>query len=346
MKLGIIGLSMCGKNTLFEALTKTASAAESRMENRMASVRVPDIRIDTLSGMYQPKKTTYAVIDYFLPGRGVSPDEKNREQSVWNKVRDSDALIHVVRNFEGGGFGPPDPAADFRKLDEELIFADLVVADKRLERLEADLKKNRKIDTAEHELVKECKAVLDAGRPLRRHPDLASAPLLRGFTFLSAKPVLAVLNSADQGDCSAAGFESTTGERGLVIRGKVERELIQMPEADAKEFLAEYGITESAMTVVIRESYSLLGLMSFFTVGEDEVRAWTIRTGTKAVDAAEAIHSDIKKGFIRAEVVSYADLTAAGSHAEARKKGQVRLEGKEYVMQDGDVVEFRFNVGK
>ncbi len=346
MKLGIIGLSMCGKNTLFEALTKTASAAESRMENRMASVRVPDGRIDTLSGMYQPKKTTYAVIDYFLPGRGVSQDEKNREQSVWNKVRDSDALIHVARNFESGGFGPPDPAADFRKLDEELIFADLVVADKRLERLDADLKKNRKIDTSEYDLVKECKAILDAGQPLRKHPHLASAPLLRGFTFLSAKPVLAILNSADQGDCSAADFESATGERGLVIRGKVERELIQMPEADAKEFLAEYGIMESAMTVVIRESYSLLGLMSFFTVGEDEVRAWTIRIGTKAVDAAEAIHSDIKKGFIRAEVVSYTDLTAAGSHAEARKKGQVRLEGKEYVMQDGDVVEFRFNVGK
>jgi ribosome-binding ATPase len=346
MKLGIIGLSMSGKNTLFEALTKTKSAVESKMENRMATVRVPDGRIDTLSAMYKPKKTTYAVIDYFLPGMGVSMDDKSREQSVWNKVRDCDALIHVIRNFEGAGFGPPDPAADFRKLDEELSFADLVVADKRLERLDADLKKNRKIDTAEYELVKDCRSVLDGGQPLRKHPRLASAPALRGFTFLSAKPVLVILNTADQGGTPDGGFASFTGERCLPIKGKVERELAQMSEADAREFLAEYGIAESAMTVVIRESYALLGLMSFFTVGEDEVRAWTIRTGTKAVDAAEAIHSDIKKGFIRAEVVAYADLIAAGSHAEAKKRGQVRLEGKEYVMQDADVVEFRFNVAK
>jgi ribosome-binding ATPase len=346
MKLGIIGLSMSGKNTLFEALTKTQSAAESKMENRMATVRVPDGRIDALSALYRPKKTTYAVIDYFLPGLGVSKDDKAREQSIWNKVRDSDALIHVIRNFEGAGFGAPDPAADFRKLDEELIFADLVVADKRLERLDADLKRNRKIDSVEYDLVRECKEVLDSGRPLRKLPHLASAPLLRGFTFLSAKPLLVILNTADQGGAPDAGFEAATGERGLIIKGKVERELAQMSEADAKEFLAEYGIAESAMTVVIRESYALLGLMSFFTVGEDEVRAWTIRTGTRAVDAAEAIHSDIKKGFIRAEVVAYPDLVAAGSHAEARKRGQFRLEGKEYVMQDADVVEFRFNVAK
>jgi ribosome-binding ATPase len=346
VKLGIIGLPRSGKNTLFEALTKTKAAAESKMENRMATVRVPDLRIDTLSGMYNPKKTTYAQIDYFLPGKAVSRDDNSKEQSIWTKVRDSDALIHVVRNFEESGYGRPDPPADFRKLDEELIFSDLIVADKRLERLDADVKKNRKIDQAEYGLIQECKSVLDGGTPLRRHPDLAAAPALRGYTFLSSKPTLAVLNTEDHGGGLPDGFEALSRERCLSIKGKVERELAQMSDADAVEFLAEYGIAESAMTVVIRESYALLGLMSFFTVGEDEVRAWMIKTGTRAVDAAEAIHSDIKKGFIRAEVVAYDDLIGAGSHAEAKKRGVVRLEGKEYIMKDGDVVEFRFNVGK
>ncbi len=343
MKLGIIGLPRSGKNTLFEALTKTKSAAESKMENRMATVRVPDVRIDTLSEIYNPKKTTYAQIDYFLPGMAASRADKSKDQSIWTKARDSDALIHVVRNFEESGYGHPDPLADFRRLDEELIFSDLLVADKRLERLDADLKKNRKIDQAEYGLMQECKSVLDSGTPLRRNPDLAFAPALRGYTFLSAKPTLAVLNTEDHGNGLPDGFESKSGERCLAIKGKVERELAQMTEEDAVEFLAEYGIAESAMTVVIRESYALLGLMSFFTVGEDEVRAWTIKTGTKAADAAEAIHSDIKKGFIRAEVVAYDDLIEAGSYAEAKKRGVVRLEGKEYIMRDGDVVEFRFN---
>jgi hypothetical protein len=346
VKLGIIGLARSGKNTLFEALTRTKSAAESKMENRMATVRVPDSRIDTLSGMYNPKKTAYAQIDYFLPGMAVSRDEGPKEQSIWTKVRDSDALIHVVRNFEEPGYGHPDPLADFRRLEEELIISDLIVAEKRIERLDADLKKNRKIDQAEYGLVKECKAVLDAGNPLRRNSALARAPALRGYTFLSAKPVLAVLNTEDHGSGLPDGFEAQSGERCLAIKGKVERELAQMTDEDAVEFLVEYGITESAMNRVIRESYGLLGLISFFTVGEDEVRAWTIPAGTRAVDAAEAIHSDIKKGFIRAEVVAYDDLIGAGSIAEAKKRGTVRLEGKEYIMSDGDVVEFRFNVGK
>jgi GTP-binding protein YchF len=344
MKLGIIGLAMSGKNTLFEALTKTKSPVESKMENRMASVRVPDPRIDTLSGIYNPKKTTYTQIDYFLPGKAVNKDDKSKEQSIWTKVRDCDALIHVVRNFEESGYGHPDPAGDFRKLDEELIFSDLVVADKRMERLDADLKKNRKIDHAEYGLIRECKSILDGGVPLRWHPGLAASPLLRGYTFLSAKPILVVLNSEDLGNGLPDEFEIRLGERCLAIKGKVEREIARMSDEDAVDFLSEFGIKESAMTVAIRESYVLLGLMSFFTVGEDEVRAWTIKSGTRAVDAAEAIHSDIKKGFIRAEVTSYDDLIEAGSYVEAKKRGRVRLEGKEYIVKDGDVMEFRFSM--
>jgi ribosome-binding ATPase len=344
MKLGIIGLPMCGKNTLFETLTKTGAGTDSKMENRMAAVRVPDSRIDTLQGIYSPKKTTYAQIDYFLPGLAVSKEDKKNEQSIWTKVRDCDALIHVVRNFEGTGMGHPEPAADFRKMDEELVFSDLLVAEKRLERIESDLKKNRKIDKAEFDLLKECKSVLEGGGPLRRHGRLAAAPQLRGFTFLSAKPVLALYNNRDHDPNLPNGFDPGPAERRIAIQGKVEREISRMPEDDAAEFLVEFGITESAMKRVIRESYNLLGLVSFFTVGEDEVRAWTIRRETRAADAAEAIHSDIKKGFIRAEVVGYDDLIEAGSYAEAKKRGQVRLEGKEYIVQDGDVMEFRFSV--
>jgi len=340
MKLGIIGLPMCGKNTLFEALT----GAESKMDNRMAAVRVPDPRIDTLSEIYNPRKTTFAQIVYFLPGPGVSKDEKSKEPSVWAKVRDCDALIHVVRNFEESGYGHPEPVRDFKKMDEELIFSDLVVSDKRLERLAGDLRKNRKIDGTEYELLQECRSVLETGIPLRRYPHLAAAPQMRGFTFLSAKPVLVVLNSADHETGLPDGFESYSRERCLSIQGKVEREIAQMSNEDVPDFLAEFGISESAMTLVIRESYILLGLVSFFTVGEDEVRAWTVKADTRAAEAAEAIHSDIKKGFIRAEVVAYDDLIEAGSYAEAKKRGRVRLEGKEYLVQDGDVMEFRFSV--
>jgi GTP-binding protein YchF len=342
MKLGIIGLPMSGKRTLFKALTKTET--ESKMENRQAMVRVPDTRIDTLSEMYNPKKTTYAQIDYFLPGLAFSKDEKTKDQPVWGRVRDCDALIHVLRNFEETGLGHPDPVEDFRKLDEELMLSDLVVVDKRLERLDADLKKRRTINQTEYTLLQECRTVLEGGIPLRRNLPLASSPVLRGFTFLSAKPVLATLNGSEAGDDIPEKFENRSGERFLSIRGKIEHEIARMSDEEGLDFLSEFGIAEPAMNKAIRESYSLLGLISFFTVGEDEVRAWTIRAGTRAVDAAEEIHSDIKKGFIRAEVVSYDDLVESGSYVEAKKRGLVRLEGKEYVVEDGDVMEFRFSV--
>jgi ribosome-binding ATPase YchF (GTP1/OBG family) len=208
------------------------------------------------------------------------------------------------------------------------------------------LKKNRKIEAVEHGLLLECSRILDQGKPLRGNPHLAGSQALRGYTFLSGKPLLVVVNNGDHDSAVPDGLEETVGERCVVIQGKVERELTHMPEGEALDFMAEFGIRESAMRLVIRESYALLGLASFFTVGEDEVRAWTIRNGSRAVDAAEAVHSDIKKGFIRAEVVAYDDLIESGSYAEARKRGLVRLEGKEYSVTDGDVVEFRFNIGK
>jgi hypothetical protein len=259
-------------------------------------------------------------------------------------VRDCDALIHVVRNFSGYGLAVPAPYKDFLSLDQELILADLVTVEKRIERIETDKKRGKKTDQEEPALLATCLENLEKEIPLRRIPEIASAQVLRGFAFVSAKPELVLFNNNDDD----AGFPEVqdlmTREECMVIRGKLEQELSRMAPEEAGDFLSEYGIKESARERVIKKSYELLGLVSFFTVGEDEVRAWTIKKETKALDAAEVIHSDIKKGFIRAEVVSYKDLMDAGTYQEARKRGTVRLEGKTYLVQDGDIINFRFNV--
>lgn len=344
MKLGIIGRPGAGKTTVFEALTKSGDTPSQHRESRLGTVRVPDERVDKLSSMYQPRKTIYAQVEYFLPVAVEHLKEKSREQSIWTQARDCDALIHVVRNFSAYGGPPPAPQAEFHALEQELILTDLVVVEKRLERLNLDQKRGKKPDPQEIALLQQCAGHLNDEIPLRRLPELAKAHALRGYAFLSAKPLLVLLNNADEDDAlpdvSGWGGEETC----MVIRGKLEQELGQMDPLEAREYLQEFGIRESAMDRVITASYALLGLISFFTVGEDEVRAWTIHQGTHAVDAAEVIHSDIKKGFIRAEVVAYADLMNAGSHAEARKKGTVRLEGKTYEVQDGDIINFRFNI--
>jgi len=267
-----------------------------------------------------------------------------RDPSVWTPVRDADALIHVIRNFSGYGFDAPTLAADFLEIDQDLILTDQVSVEKRLERLELDKKRGRSIQPEEPGLLAKCLEALENEQPLRRIPDIALAPPLRGFAFMSAKPKLVLFNNEDEDDQLPEVPPVFTHEETMVIRAKLEQELGQMSPEEAAEFLAEFKVTASAMDRVIKKSYALQGLISFFTVGEDEVRAWTIRGDTPAVDAADVIHSDIKKGFIRAEVVSYADLMAAGSHAEARKQGTVRLEGKTYLVQDGDIINFRFNV--
>ncbi len=344
MKLGLIGLPGAGKTTLFEALTKGGSDASQRKESRIGTVRVPDERVDRLSEMYQPRKTIFAQVEYLLPAPADHVKEKSKEQSVWTQVRDCDALLHVVRNFKAYGGQPPSPEADFKTIDQELIISDLMVAEKRLERLVMDQKRGKKPDAEEWALVQQCADHLNAEKPLRHYPELAAARLLRGYAFLSSKPCLIIFNNEDEDDAPPAVGGWAAGETCLAIRAKLEQELAQMTTEEAREFLAEFDIQASAMDRVIHESYGLLGLISFFTVGEDEVRAWTIQKNTAAVDAAEVIHSDIKKGFIRAEVLAYGDLMAAGTYAEARKQGKVRLEGKTYVVQDGDIINFRFNV--
>jgi ribosome-binding ATPase len=339
MKLGIFGLPGSGRTTVFEALTCNISDMANKSESRIGTIRVPDLRVDVLSRMYSPKKTIYAQVEYSLPA--MQAHEKKKEQNIWTQIRDCDALIHLIRNF---GLEKPTLYQDFIKMDQELIFADLMVTEKRLERIELDKKRGKPVDNEELKLLLECKGHLENETPLRRFPEIAKAPALRGFAFVSAKPMLVLFNNADEDENMPDVKELISQEVCMVIRGKLERELAQMSEEEAKDFLTEFNISASATDRIIKASYEILGLMSFFTVGDDEVRAWTIRKDTQALDAAEVIHSDIKKGFIRAEVLAYADLMAVGTYAEARKKGTVRLEGKTYIVQDGDILNFRFNV--
>jgi len=344
MKLGIVGLPGSGKTTIFEALTRSAAETGHKGETRIGTIRVPDYRVDILSNMYLPKKIIFAQVEYFLPATAGTHKEKSGDHPVWAAVRDADALIHVIRNFSGYGLKSPTPFEDYLTFDQEMILTDLMAVEKRLERIEADQKRGKAIIPEEHSLLLECQKTFEKETPLRRYPDLAAAPSLKGYAFVSAKPMLILFNNDDD-DNTLPNIEGLVDrEKCSLIKGKLEHELSQMSEDEAGDFLSEFNITASAMDRIIQQSYELLGLISFFTVGQDEVRAWTITTGTSALDAAGVIHSDFKKGFIRAEVVSYADLLGAGSFTEARKKGTVRLEGKTYIVQDGDIINFRFNV--
>jgi len=343
MKSGIIGGPGSGKTTVFEALTGNFQETGRRGDDRIAAIRVPDPRVDVLAGMYTPQKTTYAQVEYLLPGKGLEKDS-GKAGSSWTAVRDCDALIHVVRNFSSYGLAEPTPLDDVNHIDQELILNDFMVAEKRLERLNLDQKRGRKSDPEELALLEACILTLEDNIPLRQRPELASAPQLRGFAFLSSKPMLVLFNNADEDDCLPDIAGGGLNELRLAIRGKLEHELAQMSPEEAAEFLKEFDIATSAKDRIIAKSYELLGLISFFTVGEDEVKAWTIRKHTAAIDAAEAIHTDLKKGFIRAEVLAYDDLMTAGSYAAARKSGTVRLEGKDYEVQDGDILHVRFNV--
>jgi GTP-binding protein YchF len=344
MKLGIIGLPQSGKTTVFEALTRNISEGAQRREPRIGTITVPDSRVDRLSEMYKPKKTIFAQVEYFLPGITDQGKEKAREGGIWNQVRDCDALIHVIRNFSGYGVAKPELESDFTALDQELILSDLMVVEKKLERFELEQKRGKKPNPEEMTLIKRCHEHLNSEIPLRRFPELAHARLLRGYAFLSAKPMLPLFNNEDEDDQEPVVGGPLADEGGMLIRAKLEQELAQMTTLEAEEFLSEFNISAPATERIIKKSYELLGLISFFTVGEDEVRAWTIGRHTVAVDAAEVIHSDIKKGFIRAEVLAYDALMEAGTYAQARKNGTVRLEGKTYTVADGDIINFRFNV--
>lgn len=344
MRFGIIGLPGAGRKTIFEALTQTALETGRRDEDRIATIGVPDERVAALRERYAPQKTIYAQVEYILPAETGAKLEGSDQPLVRPALRDCDALLHVVGNHSGLGADRKTPQADFTKLDQELMISDLMVVEKRIERIAIDHRRGKKMDPQEQALLEQCRQMLDSETPIRDNPELASAKTLRGFALLTAKPMLVLFNNDDDDEDIPALEGADAAENCMCIRGKLEQELAQMTTDEAAEFLQEFHIEKTARQRIIRRSYQLLGLISFFTVGKDEVRAWTIPQDTAAAEAAGSIHSDMQKGFIRAEVLAYDDLESTGSYPEARKKGLVRLEGKTYTVADGDIMEIRFNV--
>src|SRR6267154_5304639 len=357
MKTGIIGLPQVGKTSLFRILTKAhlSSAPSNPREAHVGVAKVPDHRLDRLAAQYNPKKLTHASVEYV--DLGAIGQEALKESGYLGHLRQVDAIAHVVRAFEDDSIphaGPIDPLRDIKNVEFDLMVSDLGQIEKRLERLEKDLKKMKTPELEkENELLIKAKAFLETEKPLR---EMEMSPedkkRIHGFMFLSEKPMLYVLNIGESTDLGKE-LEAAVAKYGLTevasrpnagataICGKVEAELAEMSDADAADFLASYGLTESGLARLVRTSYKLLGLMSFFTVGEDECRAWTIPVNTKAAQAAGAIHSDLEKHFIRAETIAWDALLEAGSEANARAKGILRLEGKEYIAKDGDVMHIR-----
>jgi ribosome-binding ATPase len=355
MKTAIIGLPMTGKTSLFTILT--GAHHEARIGSTAARVgvaKVPDARLTELATLFEPRKVTHATVEYVdMPA--VSK-ESLRDPSYVASLRVVDAFAHVLRLFEDATIphekGSIDPVRDLEDVETELILSDLVVIEKRLERLDKDRKKikNPELDR-EFELLEKCKAAVEANIPLRQlELDADEEKRIRGFQFLSQKPMLYVLNlgEADATRLHEKEQEYRNGPLGgrkntavTAICGKVEAELAELPVEEQKEYLASYGLSESGLERLIAATYSLLGLMSFLTAGEDEVRAWTIPFHSTAVKAAGAIHSDFEKKFIRAEVVNWKSLVEMGGYAGLRDKGMLRLEGKEYVVRDGDVLVIR-----
>jgi GTP-binding protein YchF len=345
MRLGIVGLPESGKSTIFQILTSTKPDQWGKKGPAIGTVRVPDQRVDALRKLIKPRKTVYARLEYILPrtAKGLAHDGK-RDEGLWSEIRPSDALVHVVRNFDRPGDQAHHPREDLISLESEMIFADLVVVEKRIERIGMDRKRGKKTNDEELGLLEACLKVLEDERPLRDRPELARAPLLKGYALLSAKPVLTVFNNGEENDDIPAWEGPPAFSNALAVRGKLEMELSELSPEEAGEFLAAYDVESPAAARVIHNSCDLLGLVSFFTVVNDEVRCWLIPRETTALEAAGVIHSDMKKGFIRAEVLAYDDLVAAGSYQQAKKEARVCLEGKGYIVQDGDVIYFRFNV--
>jgi hypothetical protein len=366
MQIAIVGLAGSGKTTVFNTLTRghAETGGFGGLTLNVGVVKVPDLRLDRLAAIFHPKKIIHADVTYVdLPAPPASTEGRVGTEELpaehLARLRDSDALLHVVRAFDDASFPHPDgsvdPARDVERLDLEFILADLAMVDRRLERLSSSGRHGtpaeREANEREEAILRRLKVELEAGRPLRDaglDPDDAKA--LRGFRFLTQKPVLVLLNV---GEGEIAGAPALVERQAAAYRhghslvealsARIEMELGELEPGEARAFMDELGIGESGLGRVIALSYRLLGLISFLTTGPDEVRAWPVPDGSTAVDAAAAIHTDLAKGFIRAETVSYEDLLALGSMAEARRAGRLRSEGKTYRVRDGDVLEILFS---
>ncbi|MDZ4718277.1 MAG: redox-regulated ATPase YchF [Roseiflexaceae bacterium] len=359
MKMAIIGLGNSGKTTVFNALTRgtaeTAAYSSGQLEPNLATVKVPDQRLNVLAQMFNPRKLTPADVQYVDVG-GLSTGASEGgglPPALLNYISGVDALLHVVRAFEDDGVPHPDgsvnPKRDIESVDLELAFSDLGIIERRLQRLTAEISKmstkDRELRAAERELLLRLQNELERGIPMR---DVVlneeEDRLLRGYQFLTAKPLLLVINVGESDIQTPPSAYTDQHTEVVVLAGKIEAELAQLDDEDARAFMDDLGIASPARDRVIESSYRLLGLMSFLTAGQDEVRAWTIHLNTSAVEAAGAIHSDIQRGFIRAEIVAYDDLVRYGTMTEAKKQGLVRMEGKTYIVKDGDICHFLFNV--
>lgn len=363
MKIGIFGLPLSGKTTVFQALSgfkmESANKAKTKEPN-LAVVKVPDPRLENLFQYYEPLKRVYATIEYLDMGEAQNQKgDRVINESFLGNLRTVDALLHLVRVFPSNEVphlrGSIDPLRDIQEIDAELILSDLSIVENSLDRIERALKADKKPDNLmKKDVLLKCKQALEEGKPVRVLSfNKTEEEALRNYQFLTLKPMIVVLN-AGEGQETISFLPKIQNMYANIpltlvtsICGKVEMEISQLPKEEQKDFLDAMNLTEPAMTRIIRESFSLVGLIVFFTTGKDEVRAWMLPKDTKAVKAAGAIHTDLEKGFIRAEVFHYEDLVEAqGSEAKLKETGKIRLEGKEYTVKDGDILTIRFNVKK
>jgi GTP-binding protein YchF len=353
MRLGIVGLPSSGKTTLFNALTHSnlpTGMSTGQFEVHTAVVNVPDPRVDTLKAMYKPRKTTYTQVTYVdIGGLDKGIGQGGLKGQFRNELGQLDGFLHVVRAFQNDNVPHPsgsvDPMRDIQMLDGEFLLTDLVAVEQRIEKLDAESRrKGRTMEKAlvdEMELMQRIKAHLESDKPLR-DMGLTEAEIkpLRGYGFLTLKPTLIVLNAGEDGKAPEIDYPHAKSKV-VTLQARIEAELSQLDPEDAAMFMEEYGITELSAQKVIRLSYELMAIQSFFTVGEDEVRAWSVPIGATAPEAAGVIHTDLQKGFIRAEVMAYDDLIAGGSEAALKATGKLRLEGRDYIVKDGDIVHIR-----
>ncbi len=359
MQIGIVGLPYAGKNTLFSTLLKHKSQEPGgKLSAEKGIVKVPDERLDRLTEMFNPKRKVNATIEYIkVPGlEGEAAGTRGLPPQFLANLKTVDALLVVVRNFENDYYPHPldriDPRADIAYINSEFLLSDLGIVETRYEKLKKLVNKTQnEQDKRELALFEKLKAQLEEEKPLREMDFTENEQLiLKGYQFLTAKPVLYVINIEEsqipQAEAIEKEFSDLVGKNAAVttLSAEIEKEISELEEEDAQIFMDDLGIKEPALHKLIRKSYELLGLISFFTVGEDECRSWPIRKGTNAQKAAGVIHSDLEKGFIRAETVHYNDLIKAGSLSACKEQGLLRLEGKDYIVQDGDILNIRFNV--